>query len=233
MKKIKFIPQSELAQEIVSPPLPAKNFIPDWYKKLPRKMNKDLLWIMPNGGGNLTIKACVPTLDALTSGYMITLSADIYVTQDPRYDGRILWNSTRSIVSHHTELQYGDMVPPEGYERNPFKWNTDWIIRTPRKYSLLFIHPHYRFDLPFITLPGLVDTDKYGIALNLPFFLKEGFEGLIPKGTPIAQVIPIKRERWIHSLLNYGKVGKYNRDKIRDTLEREYKKTNWEKKEYL
>jgi len=232
MKKIKFIPQTEIAEETIAPPQSAKNFVPTWYKKLSRKIDERYPWKFPSGNSNLTIKACVPTLDAMTTGYIITLSADVYVTKNAEYDGKILWNSPRQIVSQHVAAQYGDMVPPEGYERNPFKWDTEWIIKTPKNYSLLFIHPHYHFDLPFITLPGLVDTDSFKVALNLPFFLKKDFEGLIPKGTPIAQVIPIKRERWIHSILKYGKIGKYNHIGIADKIERQYKIDHWKKKDY-
>jgi hypothetical protein len=36
---------------------------------------------------------------------------------------------------------------------------------------------------------------------NIPFFIKEGFSGVIPKGTPIAQVIPFKRESWTSKCL--------------------------------
>jgi hypothetical protein len=232
MKIIKFIPETEMAQEVVSSPVPAKSIIPDWYKKLSRKTDKSFLWRTPTGNSNLTIKSCVPVLDAMSSGYIITLSADIYATRDERYSQRLMWDATRTLVSEHGSMQYGDMVAPEGYEKNPYKWETDWIIKTPKKYSLLFIHPHYRFDLPFITLPGLVDTDKYGLPLNLPFFLKEDFEGLIPKGTPIAQVIPIKREKWIHLLKKYSIKEKYNIDKLKNKIERSYKTTTWEKKEY-
>jgi hypothetical protein len=45
-------------------------------------------------------------------------------------------------------------------------------------------------------MAGIVDSDKYHGAGNIPFFLKEEFEGLIPKGTPYAQIIPIKRAEW-------------------------------------
>ena len=34
---------------------------------------------------------------------------------------------------------------------------------------------------------------------NVPFFIKSGFEGVIPAGTPIAQLIPIKREKWVYA----------------------------------
>jgi hypothetical protein len=46
-------------------------------------------------------------------------------------------------------------------------------------------------------LPGIVDTDKYTAPVNFPFVINDiNFEGIIPKGTPIAQVIPFKRDPW-------------------------------------
>jgi hypothetical protein len=49
----------------------------------------------------------------------------------------------------------------------------------------------------FTILPGIVDTDEYYAPINFPMVINDpNFEGLIPKGTPIAQVIPFKRESW-------------------------------------
>ena len=57
--------------------------------------------------------------------------------------------------------------------------------------------PIHQDEVPFEILEGLVDTDVYNIPVNFPFFLKDkNFNGLIPAGTPMAQVIPIKRENW-------------------------------------
>jgi hypothetical protein len=71
-----------------------------------------------------------------------------------------------------------------------------WSIRTPDGYSALFVQPFHRESI-FAILPGIVDTDTYFAPVNFPFVLNDvAFEGLIPKGTPIAQVIPFKRESW-------------------------------------
>ena len=52
-------------------------------------------------------------------------------------------------------------------------------------------------DLPFTIFPGIVDTDTYYAPVNIPFTMNDQkFEGLIPKGTPIVQVLPFKRESW-------------------------------------
>jgi hypothetical protein len=43
----------------------------------------------------------------------------------------------------------------------------------------------------------VIDSGYFSVAGNIPFFIKEGFTGIIPKGTPIAQIIPYERQEWI------------------------------------
>jgi len=76
------------------------------------------------------------------------------------------------------------------------KWINHWAIRTPKGYSTMFVQPMHRESV-FTILPGIVDTDEYYAPINFPMVINDpNFEGLIPKGTPIAQVIPFKRESW-------------------------------------
>jgi hypothetical protein len=54
-------------------------------------------------------------------------------------------------------------------------------------------------DLPFQTLSGIVDYDDFiaeRFPNNLPFYIYKGFSGVIPAGTPMYQMIPIKRDAW-------------------------------------
>jgi len=85
---------------------------------------------------------------------------------------------------------------PAGHDEDHYAWKSLFNIQTPKGYSILISHPHNRFDLPFTTLSGIVDSDMTMARGNLPFFLKSGFEGIIPVGTPIYQVMPFKRENW-------------------------------------
>jgi hypothetical protein len=70
------------------------------------------------------------------------------------------------------------------------------------------------------------------MPVNLPFLLKDNFEGLIPKGTPIAQIIPIKRDNWNSEVKDYNKNASFDIDMIKSIVERSYKKTIWKKKNY-
>ena len=99
---------------------------------------------------------------------------------------------------------------------------------------MLVTHPINRFDLPFQTLSAVIDGG-FTVAgdSNIPFFLKKGFVGVIPQGTPIAQVIPFKQGSW-NSELESGLLqeGKLIGQRSHAVLYGWYKKTFWTKKQY-
>jgi len=172
-------------------PKPSSYFIPEWYKNIESYMgNKKTT----NGQGatTATIKKCMPVFDSITSGYIITLPADIMVTLK---DGQQYFEwSNFGLVSFHPVEQAPDH-PARKPHQYP-KWNNPWAIKTPKGYSTLFVQPFHRESV-FTILPGIVDTDTYTAPVNFPFVINDpNFEGLISKGTPIAQVIPIKRDVW-------------------------------------
>lgn len=84
-------------------------------------------------------------------------------------------------------------------------------------------------------MPGIVDTDKYASPVNFPFILNDiKFTGLIPAGTPIAQVIPFKRDSW---KMNFGSEKEITASiKSDKTLKRKffdvYRNTFWSSKDF-
>lgn len=188
-KNIIFINTSS-AKEI-EVPKPASEFIPEWYKNVDSYIGGKK---KPAGNGKTTatIKRCMPVFDAITAGYIISSPADVYVSikDEQQY---FEW-SDFDLVSFHPIEQ-----APNHPEVKPFaypKWNNPWGIRTPKGYSTLFVQPFHRESV-FTILPGVVDTDTYYAPVNFPMVINDpSFEGLIPKGTPIAQVIPFKRDNW-------------------------------------
>jgi hypothetical protein len=134
----------------------------------------------------------MPVFDAIISGYIIALPADVYVSIK---DGMqyFEWSDLNLVGFHPVEQA------PEHPVRNKHsypKWMNYWSIKTPKGYSTLFVQPMHRESV-FTILPGIVDTDEYTAPVNFPMVINDPeFEGLIPKGTPIAQVIPFKRDSW-------------------------------------
>jgi hypothetical protein len=78
------------------------------------------------------------------------------------------------------------------------KFNNFWTIQLPPGYSVLVSHPINRDDLPFRALSGLVDCDRYHDAfVQFPArWVDPNFNGVLPKGTPVVQCVPVKRETW-------------------------------------
>ncbi len=233
--KIQFIPESEVYEVLEAYPKPATAFIPKWFKDMPEKVNPSSNnKLLNTGNPNSTVKHCSPFLDSLTSGYIFSLPSDVQISKEPE-SYRFSWGTTFKIVEPHT-IEQAPLLPcPEEYEQTPYKWLGTYVIKTPPGYSVLITHPLNRTDLPFLSFSGVVDTDKYYFSsVSFPFYLRKDFEGIIKKGTPIAQVIPFKRETWQSEIVPYGndKNIKHSRDILKSTIDRAYKKNYWSKKKY-
>jgi len=207
--------------------IPAKKFVPEWYKNAPNTMDKQVGFKTMRG-----LKYCVPFLDALTCGYYLTTPVDIYVEQ--RQEGPWLtWglDNTQLMDARHPGVAPTIPIPP-GFNSTHLIWKTQGVISVPKGCSVLFTHPLNRTDLPFYTLSGIVD-DFLMYGGNIPFFIKEGFTGPIPAGIPFLQVIPFRREAW-HAEETKGLniKSKDNEDRALAVWNGWYKKNIWKKKEY-
>jgi hypothetical protein len=205
-KKITFQPFDKYVEAVKSNPIPASEAIPEWYKKLPRYVNNSDKPIRALGQKDL--KTCVPFRDAMISGYLLLTTADIEVTQSITGDVDVFSNQTLqfSVVEKRGDIndvssQGFGMPNPLGTYPIMFAWSASWGIKTSKKDSVLVTHPFNRNDLPFVTTSGIIDSGYFSVAGNIPFFIKEGFQGIIPKGTPIAQVLPFERKKWINKVI--------------------------------
>jgi len=233
-KNIKFYPVSELSEEAIPYPEPASQFVPEWYRKTSPYIDKTQGPKVISDGqidGNVTIKRCVPFFDAMTSGYMATLPADVVFLKPQTNQHRVIWSVSYEVVGGHGKQQFELMPHPDGYSE-VFKWFFYFRIQTPPGYSCMFMHPNFMYDLPFQTISGIVDTDQHPIAINFPFFLKEGFEGTIKRGTPICQIIPFKREPWKAKKEKTEKDSMSKLNNFYSTIEKSYRNRFWSRKVY-
>ena len=178
-------------------PRPARTMLPDWYKETPTHVpGHENGLITPGSNTTHTIKKCMPVFDALTAGYICVTTVDIQVHTDeesnlPYYT----WSWGDSVIEWHPVHQAPSHPHQNGF---PYpKFMNPWGIKTPPGYSLLVMNPvHYKQEF-FTILEGIIDTDSYHTNINFPFVLNNPkFEGIIPAGTPIAQLIPFKRDNW-------------------------------------
>jgi len=229
-KKKPTIKYESALEEYPNTLVPSKNVIPNWYKKIPKWKNEEI--IDSKNNINLTVKQCVPFLNGLSSGYMLLLPYDIYVKNN---NGApyVVWGTTSNPPGSRNEVSDSSLVPTGCYPVE-YTWNTNVAFQVPKGYSILLTHPLNRHDLPFVTLSGIIDggyvTNPHG---SYPFYIKSGFEGVIEQGTPVAQLIPFKQDSWI-SKESKGllKMGILNGKKSSSVFSGWYKKNHWVRKDY-
>jgi hypothetical protein len=174
---------------VIAAPIPAKLVLPDWFRKLPA-VDKERVSATDHG---LTIKRCMPFLDAMMTGWIIPAAATMRL--EITDDGKTVnagWEFDKVMVSNHHAYQVaGHHMEP----RPPCKLHNYWTIETPPGWSCLFVPPLNRVHAVFEVLSGVVDTDTYQSLIHFPF-IATGPDGIhtIEKGTPIVQVIPFKRD---------------------------------------
>lgn len=148
-----------------------------------------------------TVKHCPPFVDAMTLGFVLPLPCDVHVA-----DGRLSWDwpvpklgaplHPRAPIAFHAPAQL-DGTPFHTPGQVVVKFNLFWTVELEEGWSLFATHPANRPDLPFRLLSGLVDSDRFhDVGILFPaIWTDPSFSGVLPRGMPVAQCIPIRRER--------------------------------------
>lgn len=202
--------------DVIPKPYPAYKNIPNWFKALPPKLDN-------KGFNTSTIKRCNPFLDALSIGYIMPLAADVFMSTTEDASGTSYsWKFHKPMIENHsleqvtTKKEPNPMVP-----KPPMKWMNYWHIKVPEEYSLLFTMPLNRDEKRFTCYSGVVDAPYSELEyVNFPFFFNTAnFSGLISAGTPLVQVIPIRKDSLLetHKTRNITNEEIKNRDHLRFT----------------
>ena len=232
MKKKPVLRYQPLLNSFLNSLTPAKDKIPIWYKEIPKWKNNEIFSM--EDGFQHTVKQCMPFLDSLTTGYTINLPYDIYV-KDNNGVPWITWKSDDDDLfpSSRPNVSSKNLVPHEFYPTE-YTWKFCVAFQIPKGYSCLVTHPLNRYDLPFITLSGILDGGMiYPGTGNVPFYIKKGFQGIISQGTPVAQIIPFRQEKWKSKIeKDFLKNGQIMKESSLFSIFGWYKKNYWIKKEY-
>jgi hypothetical protein len=175
-------------------PVPARSALPDWLRDMPAKAASEI-----HGREIRTLKQCPPFVDAMAYGVLILLPCDITVDR-----GAFSWawnipepstsGHPRAPLSFHVAAQFRD-TPFAKDGRAAIKFNSFWTIELEPGWSLFSTHPVNREELPFRSISGLVDADRFHDGgINFPaIWIRPDFSGVLPKGTPVAQVFAVPR----------------------------------------
>jgi hypothetical protein len=186
-------------------PKPIKLNIPEWYKKL--KHSSDYL----------TIKGCVPVMDSMTTGYVLSLPQDFVLKNNVLKDNEIVscmipsMQERSKIMDLNVNIEgIGQTHDPRQVEGSPIKKKNlefpiqkilnPWTIKTPPGYSCLFVPPLNNEDDRFSIIPAIVNTDTFSLPINFPFVMNGDkypvLDTTLKRGTPYVQIIPFKRDNW-------------------------------------
>ena len=231
-----------LTSDSQSMPKPTIKTIPDWYRKADRfaiDPRTQKAWEMPDGSGKIpTWKACPAIFDIMGTGYVYRTPCDVEFFEDEHGEiqCKVLDELNKDFVGDRPPM--AQFESPLGYHSKHFAWWADWAVEVPEGYSVLYTQPFNRFELPFLTTSGIIDNDHVHLPGTMPFFVAKGFTGIIPAGTPYAQMLPFKREDWdseVDVSIQYEDMARKNQensDKYRKPDGGIYQREVWERRTY-
>ena len=191
---IEFWPTYEGLTEFV-PIVPAKNYLPEWWKKL--NIKQDVVYLETKTASTGTIKRCPGIMDILNHGWVIPAWCDMAIKVKGRE--KLEWDmSDQRFTAHgHHHNQFLDHLPTNIQQKYfwVFKPTSPWYVKTSPGYSILQLDPFYFFNEYFDSSWGIQDADFYH-NLNPLLLIKQNCNFVIERGTPLAVIYPYKREEF-------------------------------------
>lgn len=215
-------------KDVIPEPYPAKQYIPDWYKRL-NLYTKTENTIRPTP----TLKRCPPFLDAMCAGWIIPLAAEVHLEIRSQGEG-ISWevDFPYTIVETHNSIQIA--THPKS-EKVALKLLNYWKVKTAPGWSCIFTPPLNRPDDNLELMSGIVETDQHEEFVNFPGFVRapNGYLKL-EKGYPLMQVIPFRRDynkKAVIEAMNKRDLAVLDKHRLRYKTEFSHYRNNiWEKK---
>ena len=185
-------------------PVLAKSVMPSWWKKM--KIFQSI-----RGRRIQTIRACPAMHDWTKSGWYLLANRDMEILCGSERD----LTSTKFATKDPSGKKYESPTHPSdqfdnafdyiedgefGQVKDAFKMRNPWNIQTPKGYSTYYMDPFLFQNKYFACWQGIIDTDEFNVNQDnsqIIFYPKVNHSFTIPKGTPLCQIIPFKREEWV------------------------------------
>jgi len=210
--EIEFISAIEGVEETM-PIIPAHLHKYEWLKKAAKSFGEEGSLVKKQSSifhSPLDVQhtsRCPGIIQLKNKGFILRNHQDIHL--QIHNDGDYTWHTPTNqtamsdglledAVTHHFQTNLYDFFEnwPKDTMKIMVKINLPWYVRIPNGYELLMIDPFYKDDFRFTVCPGIFDYNLGLARLNVPtwWHMTSG-ETLIKAGTPIAQLIPIKKEQ--------------------------------------
>ena len=179
--------------EKVTPVLPAREFIPDWWKKVERFINK-------KHDQKGTVRNCPSFPEYINQGFVVPLWCDLHITI--KHDG-FEWHTPDKMFSFssHSDVQFRDYLPQHMKDNTSMglKPSCPWRVKTPPGWSVWQLPMTYHYNPLFETLPGIIWSDIHH-EINQQMLMKQYGEFVIKRGTPLAMYVPYERNKYTYDV---------------------------------
>jgi len=179
--------------EKVVPVVPAKEYIPDWWKRVERMINSNV----DNKG---TVRNCPSFPEYITQGFVVPLWCDLHIKIE---HNKFEWKTPEKMFSFttHADEQFRNWIPKHVKDNSSMilKPNCPWRVKTPPGWSLWQLPMYYEFNPVFEVLPGIIWSDIHH-EVNQQMFMKRYGEFLIKRGTPLAMYVPYERNKYTYDV---------------------------------
>lgn len=170
-------------------PKPSREFIPDWWKKMPASRPDKHPQTHVDGLEIASMKTCPAIIGFMKEGFIIPSWASIEVQR--HIDGKVAWDvlPTKYMSSHtHGVEDYADHKPGMHH----MKFYMPWRIVEKTGVKWLWLQPSWqqRNPLSHWQSPGTINF-KFTHVAEFNFFMPPGGRLSIKPGEPVTQLIPM------------------------------------------
>tara|TARA_B110000285_G_scaffold227330_1_gene288482 strand:- start:1667 stop:2431 length:765 start_codon:yes stop_codon:yes gene_type:complete len=182
------------------PIAPAKEFIPDWFKKLNSTYNVNVDSTLRNNA--VTVKRCPGITSLFNKGFVLPLWTDMKLDFKPLENNQFEFRAETAAqdptwgVEVHDSRQYTGL-----FENNFFqsKITSPWLIKEKSGLDFMFIEPTYTMTNPniFTVIPGVLNFKYQNYAnINLMTEITTPMQKQIhiSAGEPLAHIIPLTED---------------------------------------
>jgi len=187
------------------PIYPAKKYKRAWVKDCANAYQK-YKKVVDNRASVITTAKCPGIREISESGYIVTTWCDFTIEtySNKPYDYDVYYptgidkflkeiNYNKSIVSDFNMKDSPVKIPTGNNFKRILKVWSPWTIDIPKNWELMFVPVQYEDDPKFTALSGKMSGLATDLNIHLLWHETNG-RVHIPAGTPLCQLIPIKKE---------------------------------------
>lgn len=208
-------------------PYPAYKHFPEWFVKSNTRSKcpfAPLMSLRPIAGRSVqdqsknpysltkvtTVKHCPGIVDYLRTGYILPAWTDMVFRN---INGEMLFETAYQVPELHYGLHRAPQYQGMSYDQRPLmgafqKVTSPWYIKTSPGVSVLITDPYWERNKNFTSVSAIVHPDVTPLHMKWFFEFNKQIKDtseiydkdlqLIKKGTPLALMIPFKREKFNH-----------------------------------